>query len=361
MQRPIILLIDYEPKRIEQLKQLLHKHYEIIVAKTGQEALDLFNLICLNIKVVLLNIYLPDMSGIDLLDLMKQKSLGTKFIVFSQKSSLSQALEVMKKGGNDYIDSALLEKKLLNAVKETMEKVDILEKTEAYIGIQFINQFGGTEKLCYLNRILKKIKTDGGVITLEEIIKISQSNLYNNLAQNKYLLGKFGFKKTQTKSDHILIVDADNTLAQRINIALGKACDISIAKNGKVGKFILKKNKDIDVILLNINLPDVNSDYFLPQLKNIRQNTEIIVISAFRSIEHTVGLLKKGAFDFLNKTFTTEKLLLSVNLALQKISIKQFLPEFYKKFVRKNLYYRYKTTLLKELDQQNKMTFLRNK
>ncbi|MGE5499692.1 MAG: sigma-54-dependent transcriptional regulator [Syntrophothermus sp.] len=73
-----------------------------------------------------------------------------------------------------------------------------------------------------------------------------------------------------------------------------------------------------DVLLLDIQMPDMNGFEILKRLKDAGRDISVIIISAFSSLENAVKATKLGAFDFIEKPIDREKLLLSVRNALNQ-------------------------------------------
>jgi DNA-binding NtrC family response regulator len=352
MEQAIILLIDSDNKRVKRMQGVLHSEFEVITANNQDMALDLFKLMQSNIRVVLLHINNEASEALDFLEKMKQNSLFAEFIVYSEKEDLDLALEVMRKGAYDYIPETLLTKKLIHSIEHSLEASDILKRIRDYVGIQFVNKIGGNKKLWYLQEILAKRKKQGRIISTEEIIAIFNSNIDNNLAANKGLLNKFGFEKSVSDKGKILLIEDDIKLAESIKLVIGSEYDVIIAKDGKTGVRYIKKQADISVVMLDINLPDASGKALLPKLKLLNQEVEIIVMSTFSSIDDAIKLLRAGAFDYLDKPFNKDHLKSSIARAMQKISLKHFLPEFYKRFVENNISYKCKMSMLRDLVRQ---------
>lgn len=75
------------------------------------------------------------------------------------------------------------------------------------------------------------------------------------------------------------------------------------------------KDKHSDVLLLDIQMPEMNGFEILNWLKENRIDIKTIMISAHSSLENAVKATKLGAFDFIEKPIDREKLLISVRNA----------------------------------------------
>jgi DNA-binding NtrC family response regulator len=80
----------------------------------------------------------------------------------------------------------------------------------------------------------------------------------------------------------------------------------------------LEKNNFIDVVILDIRLPDLNGVDVLKKIKSKNPLVEVIIISGYAAIDSAVESLKLGAFDYLEKPFDLNDLISKANQAVQK-------------------------------------------
>lgn len=115
---------------------------------------------------------------------------------------------------------------------------------------------------------------------------------------------------------NILLVDDDKEVSR----SLAKLFDdskfsFSFLEDGSQVSGFLGQNREIDLIMLDVNLPSMSG---LEVLKQIRENDEsmpVIVISGFVSTEDAIEAMREGAYEYLTKPFKIEKLLETVNKA----------------------------------------------
>ncbi len=78
-------------------------------------------------------------------------------------------------------------------------------------------------------------------------------------------------------------------------------------------------NEKIDIVLLDINLPDHSGMDILSEIKSKYGYTEVVMMTAFGTIDNAIQALKIGAYDFLTKPFQDiEALPRTVNKAFEK-------------------------------------------
>jgi len=98
---PSVLIVDDEVGIRESLKFILKKDYEILVAKDAEEAF-------LQVKnhapdLILLDIILPDVDGLKVLEKIKQNESDAIVIMITATKTVKTAVEAMKLGAYDYI------------------------------------------------------------------------------------------------------------------------------------------------------------------------------------------------------------------------------------------------------------------
>ncbi|CAN2039268.1 Sigma-54-dependent Fis family transcriptional regulator [Candidatus Magnetomoraceae bacterium gMMP-15] len=82
------------------------------------------------------------------------------------------------------------------------------------------------------------------------------------------------------------------------------------------------KQKEYEIILLSLQLKNNNSFNILKNIKDIIPDTYVIITSEIEKADLIVKSVKEGAFDFLAEPFSNEKLLLSIQRALEHRSFR---------------------------------------
>ncbi len=72
-------------------------------------------------------------------------------------------------------------------------------------------------------------------------------------------------------------------------------------------------NTHYDVILTDIRMPGLDGISFLKNIKEKNPNQAVIVMTAFGTVETAIEAMKQGAYDYLQKPFSTEELILKLD------------------------------------------------
>jgi two-component system nitrogen regulation response regulator NtrX len=124
---------------------------------------------------------------------------------------------------------------------------------------------------------------------------------------------------TAAKQAHILVVEDNYEICQLIQeILKEKNYDVTLARNTKTALEAAEKIRP-NVIILDIWLEKNHLDGIglLKKLKQIFPDVPIIMISGHANVELAASTIKFGAYDFIEKPFKTEKLLIVVQRALE--------------------------------------------
>jgi len=115
----------------------------------------------------------------------------------------------------------------------------------------------------------------------------------------------------------ILILDDHKNIRDLVKEFLsGDEYEVFEGKNGKEGLDILKKNSDLDVILLDLNMPEMNGFEFLDHRKEINPDIPVVVMSAYDQSEPAFKAIEKGAFTFSPKPIDFQDLQRVITKAL---------------------------------------------
>ena len=116
----------------------------------------------------------------------------------------------------------------------------------------------------------------------------------------------------------ILVVDDEQDVVEALSHSLRRhGYEVETAMTGEEA---IKKveNSKFDVALLDINLPGLSGIQVLEQIKKVAPEIEVIMITGFGSIESAIDSLKKGAYDYIQKPVNSEKIVVTVEKALEK-------------------------------------------
>jgi two-component system response regulator AtoC len=116
-----VLVVDDEENLRLVLRTLLRRHgYEVETAPTGEEALTLVD--SFGPDVVLTDVRMPKMGGLDLLATLKAKGNEATVIVMSAYGNMDLAIEAMKGGAYDYVQKPFKPDEIVLALRKAEER-----------------------------------------------------------------------------------------------------------------------------------------------------------------------------------------------------------------------------------------------
>jgi DNA-binding NtrC family response regulator len=122
MIKPLILLVDDEAPFVETMtKRLSKRDLNIITAFSGEEALERLNN-HRNTDVVILDVKMPGMNGIETLAKIRDQFPLTEVIMLTGHATVESAIEGMKLGAFDYLMKPCEIEKLMAKVQEAARK-----------------------------------------------------------------------------------------------------------------------------------------------------------------------------------------------------------------------------------------------
>ena len=119
------------------------------------------------------------------------------------------------------------------------------------------------------------------------------------------------------KKSSILVVDDEPGVRESFSMVLKDDYHVLLAGTGQEATDIFKKNS-VDLILLDILLPDTNGLELLEKFVETDPNTEIIMVTAVNEIQSAVQAIKLGAYEYIIKPFVVDDVLTVIRRALEK-------------------------------------------
>ncbi len=119
-----VLIADDEKNVAEGLQMILSEDgYEAEMATDGQEAWN--KLEADEFGLVLADLKMPEMDGLELFAKMRENGIGSEFIMITGEASVDSAVEAMRHGAYDYLTKPLDVDRLKALIQKALEKYDV--------------------------------------------------------------------------------------------------------------------------------------------------------------------------------------------------------------------------------------------
>ncbi|MFQ5672102.1 MAG: response regulator [Nitrospinales bacterium] len=121
------------------------------------------------------------------------------------------------------------------------------------------------------------------------------------------------------KKIRVLIADDHSVVRHGLNQILSKTSDLVVVEEAENGNEVLEKicKIDVDVILMDIEMPGKSGLETLMQLKNSNPKLPVLILSIFPEDHYGIRLLKAGAAGYLTKTSAPEQLVEAIRAVAQ--------------------------------------------
>jgi two-component system, NtrC family, response regulator AtoC len=121
----------------------------------------------------------------------------------------------------------------------------------------------------------------------------------------------------------VLITDDNDLIRETLEKALvGEGYRVQLARNGQ-DCLETVRHGDIDLILLDMRLPDMNGLDVLKSLRESQPDIVVLMMTAYGDVESTKKALELGAFDFIRKPVTPKALSSIIKMAMEIRSLRQ--------------------------------------
>jgi DNA-binding NtrC family response regulator len=115
----------------------------------------------------------------------------------------------------------------------------------------------------------------------------------------------------------VLVVDDDAGLRESFRLILEDDYEVLEAADGARALERFRATQ-VDLVLLDIRLPDTDGIAVLGELKALDEHVEVILVTAVQTVRTAVAAMKLGAFDYVTKPFEEDEILPLVRRAIEK-------------------------------------------
>ena len=134
-------------------------------------------------------------------------------------------------------------------------------------------------------------------------------------------MAQANFNTTQDwleQPQHILIVDDESLMRSSLRLLLDGTGRVILECETGSEAIATLKTREIDLVLLDINLPDISGLEVMEWITNIKIPTSVIIVSADDSIDSAIRAMRSGAVEFVRKPNELEEIQCKVDSALHR-------------------------------------------
>jgi two-component system NtrC family response regulator len=120
------------------------------------------------------------------------------------------------------------------------------------------------------------------------------------------------------RAARILVVDDEESLRRILQVQLeNRGYETSLAKNGQDALAILTESPH-DLVLTDLRMPGLSGLELLKRIREHHQGTEVILLTAFGTIENAVEAMQSGAYHYVTKPVRFDELAIVIERALER-------------------------------------------
>ncbi len=120
----------------------------------------------------------------------------------------------------------------------------------------------------------------------------------------------------------ILIIEDEANMRHMLEVLLGKSgYEVKTATDGQEGLDAIERER-FHFILCDIKMPLMDGMVFLKSAKEKLIDTTVIMMSAYGTVDTAIEAMKLGAYDYINKPFKTDEVLLTLKKAEERERLK---------------------------------------
>lgn len=267
-----VLIMEDETSVATGLQMILEEEgYEVDLAFTGRSAMDALRK--KGVDLLIADLRLPDMDGMEVVREVKAKRPSTKVIVITGYPSVSSAVDAMKLGVSDYLPKP----------------------------------FWGDDFKTAVENVFKEGKTS----TLKEEPDRPEAK------RARWDVEGEDFDSEDLDHPRILIMEDEPSLAEGLKMVLSEqGYRVSVADSG-IRALGSLTGKNYDVMVADLRLPDMDGMEVLRLIKETKPETEVVVMTGYASVASAVESMKLGALDYLPKPFTEDEFKQAVGKAVK--------------------------------------------
>lgn len=116
----------------------------------------------------------------------------------------------------------------------------------------------------------------------------------------------------------LLVIDDEDSMCHFMEIMLSKeGYQVETATSGGEGVALVKE-KDYDLVIADLNMPQMSGLDVLKEIKSFKQDQDFIVMTAYASVDTAIEAMKRGAIDYITKPFKIDEIKLVIEKSIDR-------------------------------------------
>jgi putative two-component system response regulator len=119
----------------------------------------------------------------------------------------------------------------------------------------------------------------------------------------------------------VLVVDDEIGPRESLRMILNPLYEVHTASDGQEALRLIGE-KNYDVVTLDLRMPGLSGIEVLKEIKKLRPDTEVIIITGYGSLENASEAIRLGTGDFISKPFNVADIISTVAKSIERRNYK---------------------------------------
>lgn len=336
-----ILVVDDDYASRLMLKKALEQYsYDVTLCSNGTDALNLLRE--QKFDLVLTDLIMQGISGIDLLEKLRELESDIATILLTGHASIETAVQAVRLGANDYLLKPINLEELQIRIKRAFERVELerrlyeAERKLTYNATIATTNHEINQPLTVIISAIDMIKMELQKLNVQnprltnylQLMHKSSMRIANILKKLREITHPkiqdvpLGMKMIEIQEDqhsvprgensrYILVIEDEENLRQIIQTVLDEeSYKVILAETAHEGIDLYEADKHlIELVILDFNLPDADGLRVLKRLQAIDPEVKVLLTSGFDVDKSIQEALNCGAMEFIRKPFNRQQIL----------------------------------------------------
>lgn len=125
-------------------------------------------------------------------------------------------------------------------------------------------------------------------------------------------------------AEKILIIDDEPDMLKLLSMIIREKSPYEVTTtNNPVEAVELAKKGGFDLVISDLKMPGLDGIEIIEAVKRLDEDTPVVIITAYGTVESASEAMLKGGFDFITKPFRKEQILFTIDKALKWLKVQK--------------------------------------
>jgi len=125
-------------------------------------------------------------------------------------------------------------------------------------------------------------------------------------------------------AEKILIIDDEPDMLKLLSMIIREKSPYEVTTtNNPVEAIELVKKGGFDLVISDLKMPGLDGIEIIEAVKRLDEDTPVVIITAYGTVESASEAMLKGGFDFITKPFRKEQILFTIDKALKWLKLQK--------------------------------------